>query len=119
MICDTCGVSKPDSDFYYRKDRSNHHKNCKQCVLNRQYDLNSSTKDKCIEYKGGQCSACGYKKYSGSLDFHHLDKHTKEMNIAYLMRKSWDKIQPELDKCILLCSNCHREEHARQNGRIP
>ena len=66
-----------------------------------------------IEYKGGKCIACGYNKCSRALDFHHIDPSTKEFGIAQKgYTRSWSRVKDELDKCMLLCSNCHREVHA-------
>ena len=63
-----------------------------------------------IEYKGGSCVCCGYKKHPGVLDFHHINPSTKEFGISGKgMTGSWEKIKAELDKCILVCANCHRE----------
>ena len=65
-----------------------------------------------VEYKGGCCEKCGYKKYIGALEFHHLDPNEKDFGIADKgFIRSWDKIKKELDKCILVCSNCHKEIH--------
>ncbi len=61
-----------------------------------------------IEYKGGHCQICGYGKFPRALDLHHLrDKKFTIGDTGYT--NSWIKIQAELDKCILLCANCHRE----------
>lgn len=68
------------------------------------------TKLRAIEYKGGKCERCGYNKCPGALEFHHKNPSIKEFSIAASGNcKSWDKIQAELDKCDLLCANCHRE----------
>lgn len=68
--------------------------------------------EKAIKLKGGKCQKCGYLKYSGALDFHHLKKEEKSFNIrGYGRTMSWIKIEKELEKCILLCANCHREIH--------
>jgi 5-methylcytosine-specific restriction endonuclease McrA len=64
-------------------------------------------------YKGGKCMLCGYSKYLGALDFHHLYPSKKEFGLSMQgLTRSWEKIQVELDKCILICANCHREVHA-------
>ena len=68
-------------------------------------------KKKAIEYKGGCCSRCGYDKYYGSLQFHHRNPEEKDVNWTKLRLRSWDKITFELDKCDLLCANCHGEVH--------
>lgn len=68
-------------------------------------------KEKAIEYKGGRCKKCGYDRCINAFDFHHLDPNEKEINISMILNNSWDIIKKELDKCVLLCSNCHRELH--------
>lgn len=68
-------------------------------------------KIKAIEYKGGSCTSCGYAKHYSALEFHHPNPLEKDCDWNKLRLKSWDKITSELDKCILLCSNCHREVH--------
>jgi len=63
-----------------------------------------------IEYKGGQCKLCGYKKYQGALELHHINQKGKSFGIGDKgYTRSWEKVKTELDKCILLCANCHRE----------
>ena len=63
-----------------------------------------------IEYKGGKCQICGYFKFPGALDLHHLDPKTKKFALGDKgYTRSWKIIKLELDKCALLCANCHRE----------
>jgi hypothetical protein len=68
-------------------------------------------KIKAIEYSGGECKLCGYKKCPAALEFHHRDPTLKEFSWDRLRGQSWASIVKELDKCDLLCSNCHRETH--------
>jgi len=69
---------------------------------------------KSIKYKGGKCVDCK-KKYSPAVyDFHHLNIKKKDAKPTRLMMSSWEKIKKELDKCVLLCANCHRMRH--ENG---
>ncbi len=68
-------------------------------------------KHKAISYLGGRCSSCGYDKFYGALEFHHKNPLEKDHEWGKLRLKSWDKVLAELDKCVLLCANCHREEH--------
>lgn len=67
-------------------------------------------KVKSIEYKGGKCQLCGYNKCKSSLSFHHLDPNEKDFSISSV-NWSFDRIKNELDKCILVCTNCHGEIH--------
>ncbi len=63
------------------------------------------------EYKGAKCSLCGYDKCKSSLHFHHIDPSKKDFGISGNWGLSWKKMKIELDKCILVCANCHGEIH--------
>jgi len=67
-----------------------------------------------IEYKGGVCERCGYNRCTEALEFHHNDNSGKDFGISSKgYTRSWARVKEELDKCILLCANCHREIHAQ------
>ena len=68
-------------------------------------------KVKAIEYKGSKCHICGYNACPDVLEFHHLNPEEKDVDWQKLRLRSWTAITSELDKCVLLCANCHREEH--------
>ena len=71
-------------------------------------------KKKAVEYKGGKCQECGYDKCIRALKFHHLNPNEKDFNISGQRNiRKWDKIKEELDKCILVCGNCHDEIHEK------
>ncbi len=66
-----------------------------------------------VQYKGGRCVFCGYSKYNGALEFHHLDDKQKDFGLSVRgLTRSWERIKKELNKCILVCSNCHKEVHS-------
>lgn len=68
-------------------------------------------KERAIEYLGGSCQKCGYKTCVAALHFHHPN-NDKEFGIgAQGIIRSWERVKAELDKCILLCANCHAETH--------
>ncbi|HYU64705.1 MAG TPA: hypothetical protein VEK36_00340 [Candidatus Paceibacterota bacterium] len=70
-------------------------------------------KEMAIAYKGGKCQICNYNRYQGALDLHHIDPITKEFGIADRGHsRSWERVKKELDKCVLVCANCHRELEA-------
>lgn len=65
----------------------------------------------CLNYLGGKCVVCNYDKYQGALEFHHIDPKKKSFAIGTIKTCSMEKLKPELDKCVILCSNCHKEFH--------
>jgi hypothetical protein len=71
---------------------------------------------KAIEYLGGKCNECGYSQ-PWALEFHHRKPEQKDFSIGEVGNKSWKVIQPELDKCTLVCANCHRLIHASTRGK--
>ena len=133
--CRVCGfqaTAQGQLDFFkVRKDRKYGVDNiCKECCnaqarakhkpgkrSEQQKKRVQQNKVKAIKYKEGKCQKCGIE-YNGTnaavFDFHHLEPNTKEKNPASLMDNGWDKIKQEIDKCILLCSNCHRLEHSEE-----
>ena len=63
--------------------------------------------------KGGKCQYCGYNRCICTLDFHHLDPKGKDFGLGQnALTRSWERTKNELDKCVLVCSNCHKEIHA-------
>ena len=94
-------------------------KNIKRCKKTNQifcwacatYIRREKVKKRAIEYKGGKCLKCGYNKYFGNLTFHHRDPLQKDFTISG-QSISFDKLKSEVDKCELLCHNCHGELHA-------
>ncbi len=62
-----------------------------------------------IKYKGGKCFICGYNKCTDAFDFHHIGIG-KEFGISKDgLTRSWTRVKREIEKCVLLCANCHRE----------
>lgn len=132
-ICTTCNISKPIEDYIWKNiKKGKKHSKCKDCmkeyrknyydngenikqrqrVKNRKRNINDIYK----EWKSKQfCRVCKEDSIE-CLDLHHLDPSKKEYFISkVLLTASKTKIQKEIDKCIVLCSNCHRKVHS---GRI-
>lgn len=66
-----------------------------------------------VEHLGGKCVNCGYNRDIKALDFHHVDESTKLFGLSDRgMTRSWKIIKEEIEKCILVCANCHREIHS-------
>lgn len=114
-VCKECFVQKPIEDFYLKdKIRSKARDlRCKTCANKSTTDRFKLIKQTCVDYKGGCCSSCGYSKCLAALDFHHLDPRQKDFTISSVKNTQLtEDIYKELDKCVLLCANCHREVHA-------
>jgi hypothetical protein len=67
-------------------------------------------KIKAVKILGGECNKCGYKASLAALEFHHLSNKDKCIS-ELIQRGVWGLVERELKKCILYCSNCHREAH--------
>lgn len=75
-------------------------------------DYKRNLKKEYIAYKGGKCEKCGYDKdCPTAYHFHHKDPTEKEFCISRSKRYRGEDVHKELDKCQLLCSNCHSEIH--------
>lgn len=111
--CGQCGQNLPEDCFYRRKGRPDRLPYCQFCERKRALEAARDFKKMCLDYKGSRCSRCGYDRCVAALDFHHLDGTQKAFNINKQRSLNFEKVKVELDKCIVLCSNCHREEHYR------
>lgn len=110
-MCCKCKETK-SIEMFYKKNNSNKLTSyCKQCNDALSLEMQRTRKKEAVEYKGGKCVVCGYSRYVGSLDFHHVNPETKDFAISKLKSYSLESIKSELDKCILVCKNCHSEIH--------
>lgn len=78
---------------------------------NRDKQRIAKKKQEAVNYKGGKCQVCGYNKCLAVLEFHHINPNEKEFDISRTWSRKWETIKKELDKCICVCANCHREIH--------
>ena len=113
-VCSHCKEDKPNSEFWIRKNRDyQFHSMCKDCNAKDRQERQKDFKQQCVDYKGGECQCCGYNACNHALDFHHIDPKTKSFGISRSRKtKITQEVLDELDKCLLVCSNCHREIHA-------
>ncbi len=70
-----------------------------------------------IKLLGGKCIKCKWTGDQAALQFHHKDSKDKDSEINRVANKSWDSIKKEIQKCILLCANCHMIEHSTKNDK--
>ena len=112
--CKDCGKEQPVEEFplagkvkgvqYYRHL-------CTQCYSKQKTKASNTRMDKFREYKKTlKCERCGYDDHR-ALEFHHPNDDKEYTPCVVARRKSWENVMKELNKCEVLCSNCHRIEH--------
>lgn len=108
-ICSKCDKTLEDTkDNFYESSQKSY---CKTCLDDYTHQRQKAIKIKMVNYKGGSCCLCGYNAYLGALEFHHIDPKKKDFNLSKFKNRAFETVKEEVDKCILVCSNCHREIH--------
>jgi len=98
-----------NKDYIYKKHgQGNTYNKCVSCRCN---EYKKKRKREYVNLKGGQCLICGYDRCNQALTFHHIDPTKKSFEISESIY-SWKKTILELEKCALLCTNCHAEAHS-------
>jgi hypothetical protein len=112
LVCKKCGKRYEFTPGYNPVTKKRNSRNyisvCNSCHTN---SKRFERKRRMIEYKGGKCQLCGYNKCDRALVFHHLNPNIKQYRFAGNHARKWETMKLELDKCILLCQNCHCEVH--------
>lgn len=102
-----CGESDPNK-FYGHK-----HSICGKCHNKYNHENGRKKRQYILNKMGNKCqnSQCGFDKYKSALDVHHLDPSQKD--VAFRTHRYWtiDRINKELEQCVLLCRNCHQAYH--------
>lgn len=128
--CSKCNIEKDECEFFFRnKEKNTLHSMCKECKREMDrtaYSSNSNgrkhkirdraekSKIELMDYvknirQQSQCEKCGENRWY-VLDFHHIDKKKDGIPIM-TKRGSLNSLKKEIEKCVILCSNCHREHH--------
>jgi hypothetical protein len=112
--CAKCNQSKPYTDFYEQRDRKSGYSYCKQCFNKYCMQRWTQAKIDAVIYKGSRCEDCSLSYPNEPyqiFDFHHLDPSVKDFDWNKMRLVSKTRRLAELDKCVLLCANCHRKRH--------
>jgi len=113
--CTTCKVELNEVNAYRKGARLN--SRCKECFNAYCTQRWLNRKIEAIKYKGNCCYDCKQTFPYPVYDFHHLDPILKDMDWNKMRLVTDDKLKSELDKCILLCSNCHRMRHYEKHNK--
>lgn len=119
--CRYCKKSYPESYFgvaLTTKDKVYRRHKCKFCYLLVKRDLRKRKRLWLVDYKKKcVCAKCGINDYR-VLEFHHLDKREKDFSISWAHdNTSIEQMKKEMDKCVVLCANCHRIFHWEEMSR--
>lgn len=141
-VCSKCSATKPETEYFVKDKKSGRlHAQCKTCYKEhrktyaaehyktygdqyrarakiRRIEIKRALQNKFIEYmQNKSCVRCGESDIR-VLEFDHIDPATKEMSIARAMTygRSWQAILSEIEKCQILCANCHKKRTAVQYG---
>lgn len=90
-----------DNKSYYQEKRNRNNK--KYRYATRKFINDFKEKSACL-FCGENTTCC--------LDFHHLDPKIKDSNISKMQIRKISVVKEEIEKCIVVCSNCHRKIHA-------
>ena len=113
-ICKKHGNTLFKQYFY---DNSIHWK-CMKCQSEYVQKRRDHIKLLALAYKGNRCQCCGYNKCESALEFHHINPEEKDDTISRMISNNYtlEKVQEEIGKCIVLCSNCHHEFYFLNNN---
>jgi hypothetical protein len=104
-VCQIC-----NREYIWVRSKGSTRTTCNSCLVN---NSRIKLKKNLVEYKGGKCEVCGIidKDHYSIYDFHHTNPKEKDMLISGSYCRSLKILKKEVDKCILVCSNCHRIIH--------
>lgn len=106
QVCPEHGLTR------FRRDRRGSYR-CARCQSAAVAARRRQMKAILVKEAGGRCRLCGYDRYVGALQFHHLDPDAKRFSLSVRgLTRSLDEAREESRKCVLLCSNCHAEVEA-------
>jgi hypothetical protein len=86
---------------------------CRKCAQQYVADRRRRVKAILVSEAGGSCAICGYDRCVRALEFHHLERASKEFAVSRQgVTRAISEARLEAGKCVLLCSNCHAEVEA-------
>jgi hypothetical protein len=94
---------------WFRRVGAQTHYRCAQCVIDAVVDARRRIRLTLINEAGGECLLCGYHRNPAALQFHHVDRATKDFTLRNGDTRSLERMRAEAAKCVLLCANCHAE----------
>ena len=93
---------------------------CRKCAADYVQKRRKEIKKILVDYKGGKCERCEYDECIAALEFHHINPDEKDFGIsASGVTRSLEILKKEVDKCVLLCCNCHRKLHWLLDCGVP
>jgi len=120
-LCRYCNKYYPKLDFgvaLTTKNKVYRRHKCKSCYRATKKKLWDKYRQWLVDYKKKhKCSKCGISDYR-VLEFHHLESENKEFDIGFAFgRYGFKRVKKEIEKCIIICSNCHKILHYKERGK--
>lgn len=116
IICNKCNQPKLKENYYFSNGKLAQ-KVCKDCVRKKEKEKYQQVHNKIIEFKEKYpCKKCGCNKHY-LIDFHHINPEEKDFSISENTHAKFETLLKEIEKCIPLCSNCHREFHYLEKNK--
>lgn len=107
----TCACNFCGKIFNYKRSVGHSKNMCASCRTKKRRKI---FKQRSVDLLGGKCVKCGYNRCINALELHHKIPKEKSFNFNDGYSRSWEVFEKEVLKCILLCSNCHAEEHSNE-----
>lgn len=101
-----CGEASPDK-FYGNKATI-----CGKCHNKAVHKNGREKRQRAVDYLGGKCAICGWQEWTSGFDIHHVNPEEKDSAFHTMRYWSWERLEHELKKCILLCKCCHAGIHS-------
>lgn len=118
VFCLECNPYKSNTRNIMVPSKNSKEKNA--AYMANYYKERSKRKKELVDLKGGKCIHCGYNRCINVLSFHHRDPSQKTFSLSknVIWKIPWNELLTEIEKCDLVCMNCHGEIHAKENKRV-
>lgn len=110
-LCSKCSSLNKEESICKKHNILRENRHCFKCGKTKEAKNRLKKKQKMFELLGGKCNGCGITNVN-VINFHHVNPLTKSFNIQKGLNFQWDKLIPEINKCIPVCANCHLLHHA-------
>jgi len=110
-FCTNCKIELNSTNSYSKGKKGGLQSFCKSCFNKYTNQRRKKRKQELIEERGGICFDCKNSFHCSIFEFHHLEPNEKEFSWSKAKKLTEEKMRNEMNKCVMLCANCHRLRH--------